>query len=34
MAALLMRDVKAAIKFFETHPRSAIHGGEGTGFHH
>ena len=34
MAALLMRDVRAATKFFETHPRPAIHVNEGTGFHH
>jgi glutamate decarboxylase len=34
MAALLLRDFKAAIRFFESHPRPAIHGGEGTGFHH
>lgn len=34
MAALLMRDVKSAVRFFESHPRPAIHGAEGTGFHH
>ena len=34
MAALLVRDIKVALRFFETHPRPAIHHLEGTGFHH
>ncbi|PSJ62922.1 glutamate decarboxylase [Pseudaminobacter soli (ex Li et al. 2025)] len=34
MASLLMRDFKAALEFFETHPPSDIKPSEGTGFHH
>ncbi len=34
MASLFVRDFKAAVQFFETHPTSAIHHVEGTGFHH
>jgi glutamate decarboxylase len=33
-AALLMRDFKAALAFFESHPRPEIRPTEGTGFHH
>ncbi len=34
LAALLMRDFKAALAFFETHPPPDIRPAEGTGFHH
>ncbi|MFO1090035.1 MAG: glutamate decarboxylase [Hyphomicrobiales bacterium] len=34
MAQLLLRDFKAAIAFFKTHPPSDIKPSEGTGFHH
>jgi glutamate decarboxylase len=34
MASLFVRDFKAAVRFFEDHPRPAIHSKEGTGFHH
>ncbi len=34
LAALLIRDFKAAIAFFEEHPSSGIKESEGTGFHH
>jgi glutamate decarboxylase len=34
MAALFLRDFKAALDFFKTHPPSDIRASEGTGFHH
>lgn len=34
MAALLMRDFKAALEFFKTHPPSDLKASEATGFHH
>jgi glutamate decarboxylase len=34
MADLLMRDFRAAIAFFKTHPPSDIKPAEGTGYHH